>query len=53
MNKSFASTPHRAVKTIASTPSPKGIPGNSNKAKASPAKPAPLRSGCASCGKRR
>ena len=53
MNKSFSTTAHRAVKSTASSPSPKNIPSNGNRGTASPSKPAPLRQGCASCGKKR
>lgn len=53
MNKSFNSTPHRAVKSTGTSPSPKSIPSNGNRSAASPSKPAPLRQGCASCGKKR
>lgn len=53
MNKSFSSTTHRANKSTGSSPSPVSIPSNGNKGKASPSSPAPLRGGCASCGKKR
>lgn len=51
MKNPFGSTPHKAVKTISKSPSPKAIPSTSVR-KPSPDKPAPLRAGrCASCGK--
>ena len=54
MNKSFNTTPHRAVKSTGVSPSPKSIPSNGNRSAASPSKPAPLKTGgCASCGKKR
>ena len=55
MNKSFNSTPHRAVKTLDRTPSPHAIPKTSDR-KPSVAKPAPLtglHGRCASCGRGR
>jgi len=58
MIKAFNTTPHRAVKTISSTPSPRAIPSTSAR-KPSADKPAPLSNGkargasrCASCGGR-
>ena len=53
MNKSFSSTAHRAGKSISSSPSPVNIPSNGNRSAASTTKPAPLKTGCASCGKKR
>lgn len=54
MKNPFATTPHRAVKTISQTPSPRSIPKTSDR-KASASKPAPLtglHGRCASCGSR-
>jgi hypothetical protein len=52
MSNPFATTPHRAVKTISTTPSPKKIPSTSVR-KPSDARPLPLKQNrCASCGKR-
>jgi hypothetical protein len=53
VNKPFSSTSHRAVKSTGTSPSPKSIPTNGNRGMASPSKPAPLKQGCASCGKKR
>lgn len=53
MNKSFSTTVHRAVKSTASSPSPVNIPSNGNRGMAPTGKPAPLKTGCASCGKKR
>ena len=53
MHKAFASTTHRATKSTGTSPSPTSIPNNGNRSAASPSKPAPLRQGCASCGKKR
>lgn len=51
MNKAFSTTSHRAVKSSGPSKS-KTIGANGNKAKASPTKPAPLHSRCASCGRK-
>lgn len=51
MSKAFSSTPHRAVKSSGPTKT-KVIGKNGNTAKASPNKPAPLVSRCASCGRK-
>lgn len=57
MKNPFSTTPHRAVKTVSSTPSPRSIPSTSAR-KPNDSKPLPLAGGkakrpCASCGKHR
>lgn len=53
MHKAFSTTTHRAMKSTSSSPSPVNIPSNGNRSMANASKPAPLRQGCASCGKKR
>jgi hypothetical protein len=49
----FKNTPHHAMKSSGNNKANLTTPPNRNTMKASTSKPAPLKTGCASCGKKR